>query len=81
MKVKSFDIEGLKLFRPKIFGDERGYFYESFNQAEYDEHIGYEVFVQDNVSKSKKVYCGVCIFRTSILRANLFVLCQVVYMM
>lgn len=54
MKVKSFDIEGLKLFSPKIFGDERGYFYESFNQADYDEHIGYEVFVQDNVSKSRK---------------------------
>ncbi|MBO7627341.1 MAG: dTDP-4-dehydrorhamnose 3,5-epimerase, partial [Paludibacteraceae bacterium] len=38
-----------------VFGDSRGYFYESFKQAEFDEHIGHHVeFVQENQSKSTK---------------------------
>jgi dTDP-4-dehydrorhamnose 3,5-epimerase len=38
-----------------VFGDSRGYFYESFKQAEFDEHIGHHVeFVQENQSKSSK---------------------------
>ena len=31
METQRFDIEGLLLIKPKVFGDERGYFFESFN--------------------------------------------------
>ena len=48
-------VKGVFVIEPKVFGDSRGYFYESFKQAEFDEHIGYHVeFVQENQSKSSK---------------------------
>ncbi|AZJ32463.1 dTDP-4-dehydrorhamnose 3,5-epimerase [Tenacibaculum mesophilum] len=40
------------VIEPKIFGDQRGYFFESFNQKEFKENIGNVNFVQDNESKS-----------------------------
>ena len=46
------DIEGVVIIEPKVFGDERGYFFESFSQRELDDNIGKTVFVQDNESKS-----------------------------
>jgi len=43
------------VIEPKVFGDERGFFFESFNQAKFEEAIGRQVnFVQDNHSKSVK---------------------------
>ncbi len=43
------------LFEPKVFGDERGFFFESFNQARFEAAVGRSVsFVQDNHSKSAK---------------------------
>ena len=48
-------VKGVFVIEPKVFGDSRGYFYESFKQAEFDEHIGLHVeFVQENQSKSSK---------------------------
>lgn len=41
------------LIEPTIFGDERGYFFESFSQKEFQEKVCHTVFVQDNESKSK----------------------------
>ncbi|HCN7598626.1 TPA: dTDP-4-dehydrorhamnose 3,5-epimerase, partial [Escherichia coli] len=42
-------------FEPKVFGDERGFFFESFNQKVFEEAVGRKVeFVQDNHSKSSK---------------------------
>lgn len=53
MKVTETKIEGVLLIEPKIFGDERGFFYESFNQREFLKQTGIEVaFVQDNHSDS-----------------------------
>ncbi|WP_298999915.1 dTDP-4-dehydrorhamnose 3,5-epimerase [uncultured Tenacibaculum sp.] len=40
------------IIEPKVFGDHRGYFFESFNQKEFEENIGKINFVQDNESKS-----------------------------
>lgn len=54
MKIKDIDIEGLKIIEPKVFEDDRGYFYESFRENVLNEAGIYEVFVQDNVSKSRK---------------------------
>ncbi|MBR0489986.1 MAG: dTDP-4-dehydrorhamnose 3,5-epimerase [Prevotella sp.] len=46
-------IEGVWVIEPKVFNDQRGYFFEAWKQAEFDEHIGRHVsFIQDNESKS-----------------------------
>ena len=46
-------IEDLKLIEPKVFNDDRGYFYESFNHKQFKKEIGNIVFVQDNESYSE----------------------------
>ncbi len=43
-----------KIIVPRVFEDERGYFYESFNEKSFNEKIGDYNFVQDNQSKSQK---------------------------
>lgn len=54
MEVIKTEIGGVVIIEPKIFGDERGYFFESFNAAEFARKVGVNtVFVQDNESKSK----------------------------
>jgi len=50
--ISGTDIEGVFLIEPKVFGDSRGYFFESYSQREFDEVIGPVRFVQDNESKS-----------------------------
>lgn len=53
MEVIKTDIEGVVIIEPKIFGDARGYFYESFNADEFESKTGVKTtFVQDNQSKS-----------------------------
>lgn len=48
-------IPDVLIIEPKVFGDDRGFFFESFNQAQFDEAIGQKVkFVQDNQSRSAK---------------------------
>lgn len=53
MEFLSTDIPGLLLLKPKVFGDERGYFFESYSAREFNEAAGHNVeFVQDNESSS-----------------------------
>jgi len=55
IKVHQTPLEGVLVIEPKIFGDERGWFYESFNQAEFNTATGLDCqFVQDNHSLSKQ---------------------------
>lgn len=55
MKVTKTQLEGVLILEPKVFGDERGFFMESFNQRVFDEAVGRHVeFVQDNHSRSTK---------------------------
>jgi dTDP-4-dehydrorhamnose 3,5-epimerase len=55
MKVTTTAIEGLLILEPRVFGDERGFFLESYNQKVFDDALGREVrFVQDNQSRSAK---------------------------
>jgi len=55
MKVISLAIPEVVLIEPKVFGDERGFFFESFNQARFEEAVGKKInFVQDNHSRSVK---------------------------
>jgi len=53
MKVSETDIQGLKIIYPKVFEDDRGYFFESYNEDLYLVHGIRERWVQDNQSKSK----------------------------
>jgi dTDP-4-dehydrorhamnose 3,5-epimerase len=53
MIATPLDIADVVLLEPKVFGDDRGFFYESFNQRTFEEAIGRTVdFVQDNHSRS-----------------------------
>ena len=52
MEVIKTNIEGVVIIEPRIFRDERGYFFESFSQREFQEKVCNTVFVQDNESKS-----------------------------
>jgi dTDP-4-dehydrorhamnose 3,5-epimerase len=54
MKFIKNKIEGLIIIEPTVFGDERGYFLESYNQKKFEEVVGKTSFVQDNESKSSK---------------------------
>jgi len=54
MEVIKFNIEGPLLFKPKLFHDERGYFYESYNEETFKKYGVHQKFVQDNQSESNK---------------------------
>lgn len=53
MNVITTDIEGVVILEPKVFGDERGYFMESYSRRLFDELVRPVRFVQDNESKSR----------------------------
>jgi dTDP-4-dehydrorhamnose 3,5-epimerase len=52
MEVIKTDIDGVVIIEPRVFRDERGYFFESFSQKEFDEKVRPIKFVQDNESMS-----------------------------
>lgn len=54
MKAISTELEGVVIIEPQLFGDERGYFFESYSQRVFDELIRPIRFVQDNESKSRR---------------------------
>ncbi|WP_219590990.1 dTDP-4-dehydrorhamnose 3,5-epimerase family protein, partial [Aeromonas salmonicida] len=55
MNIIKTAIPDVLIFEPKVFFDERGFFFESFNHKLFEEAVGYPVnFVQDNHSKSSK---------------------------
>lgn len=55
MHIQTTDIPDVLIIEPKVFGDDRGFFYESFNERTFKELTGVTTtFVQDNHSKSAK---------------------------
>ncbi|MGZ8226048.1 MAG: dTDP-4-dehydrorhamnose 3,5-epimerase [Methylococcaceae bacterium] len=54
MQVIKTDLPGVLIIEPKVFGDERGFFMETWNQERYAASVTSESFVQDNVSFSRK---------------------------
>ncbi|AVG14637.1 dTDP-4-dehydrorhamnose 3,5-epimerase [Chromobacterium vaccinii] len=55
MKVIDTEIAAVKILEPQVYGDERGFFFESFNQKHFEQITGLNVqFVQDNHSRSSK---------------------------
>ena len=53
MNVIQTELEGLLILEPRVFGDDRGYFFESWSQREFDVSVGPVRFVQDNESMSR----------------------------
>ena len=51
MNIIETNIEGVIIIEPRLFEDERGYFFESFNQKEFQEKVCKTTFIQDNESK------------------------------
>ncbi len=54
MEIEKTSIDGILVIRPKVFGDDRGFFLESFNADRYRDAGIDTVFVQDNLSQSKR---------------------------
>ena len=55
MEVITTDVPGVLIFKPRVFGDERGFFMESFNRRNWLQATGLEcAFVQDNHSRSRR---------------------------
>ena len=55
MKATELALSGVFLIEPRVFGDDRGFFYESFNHAQFEQAVGTKVsFVQDNHSRSAR---------------------------
>lgn len=54
MNVIKTKIDGVYILEPKLFCDERGYFFESYNDKDFKENVADITFVQDNESKSTK---------------------------
>ncbi|EFM02649.1 MAG: dTDP-4-dehydrorhamnose 3,5-epimerase [Hoylesella marshii] len=52
MKFIRTKIDGVFIIEPKVFYDERGYFFEAFKQEEFEQNVGKVTFIQDNESKS-----------------------------
>ena len=54
MEYIETDIKGVYVIEPRVFNDARGYFMETWKQAEFEEYIGKVQFIQDNESKSSR---------------------------
>ena len=54
MEFKKTAIEGVYIIEPRVFNDDRGYFFEAWKQEEFNAHIGQVNFIQDNESKSSR---------------------------
>lgn len=52
MNYQPLNLPGVILIEPKVFGDHRGFFMETYRKEEFKTHLGYDSFVQDNHSKS-----------------------------
>jgi dTDP-4-dehydrorhamnose 3,5-epimerase len=54
MQIEKTNLEGVFLVKPKVFGDNRGFFFESYHQNRYQDAKMFPQFVQDNISRSAK---------------------------
>ena len=61
MNVIETPFEGLMIIEPRVFNDDRGYFFESFNERNFESATGFNNrFVQDNQARSTYVCCEDC---------------------
>ena len=73
MKVVETALPDVLVLEPKVFGDERGFFFESFNRRTFAAATGVDIdFVQDNHSRSAQTFFADCIINCSTRRENWF---------
>jgi dTDP-4-dehydrorhamnose 3,5-epimerase len=70
MNIIDTAIPGVLIIEPKIFGDARGFFLETFQTERYASHGIAGPFVQDNLSRSARGRCAACISRIQNRRAS-----------
>ena len=69
MEYKKTDIDGVWIIEPKVFNDNRGYFYEVWKQADFDEHIGQHMNLFKTTNQSQAMaYCADFIIKKAISR-------------
>ena len=68
MKVIKTTIKDVVIIEPDVFGDARGYFFESYSQKKFDEQIRPVKFVQDNRANRSMACFAVCISRRARMR-------------
>ena len=71
LKKLETNLQGISIIEPLVFGDDRGFFLESYNKSEFEKIGIFEEFVQDNHSKSKKGVLRGLIFKLDILKQSL----------
>ena len=52
MDYRKTEIDGVYILEPRVFNDDRGYFFEAWKKEDFEEHVGKVDFIQDNESKS-----------------------------
>lgn len=52
MEYRKTEIDGVYILEPRVFNDDRGYFFEAWKKEDFEEHVGKVDFIQDNESKS-----------------------------
>jgi hypothetical protein len=81
MQVIKTEIPDVLIIEPKVFGDDRGFFFESYNERAWQLATGLQRhFVQDT-PVLKRASCGGCIISSSSRRANLYALSWAKYLM
>lgn len=61
MNIIKTDIPDVLIFEPRVFGDARGFFFESFSSKVFNEAVGRQVeFVQTTIPSPRKAYCAGC---------------------
>ena len=64
MNFTSTPINDVYIIEPSVYKDDRGYFFESFNEKEFQAKTSLNTsFIQDNESKTKKMFSGAYIFK------------------
>ena len=82
MKISHSKLKGCVIIEPRVFGDDRGFFLETFQAVRYKREAGIDLpFVQDNHSRSARGVLEVCISRRLNHKASWFVLSAVKFMM
>lgn len=71
MKATPLAIPDVMLIEPTVFGDDRGFFFESYNQRQFEEAVGRKVmFVRTTIPVRKRACCAVCTIKSSNPRAS-----------
>ena len=82
MKISHSKLKGCVIIEPRVFGDERGFFLETFQAIRYEQEAGIDLpFVQDNILGQLGAFLEACIFRRLNHRESWFVLSAVKFMM